>query len=462
MTTSSIVAAIAALALQAASAQKINGWYPCSIQTFASPTPNPTSSSSSASSSVADEQIHIPGGVGMSLDEPNKISAIFRSLLLPSDLALRTATGAPSVECAEFTMPLCHDAMCASNATVKVFVKRMLAQSRVPAPKALWVLQGGPGASSVNMESIMSTLYDAPGSSLGGSVDIYTMDHRGTGRSSKLSCVATQIETSGSPTKGQVTSDNFPACVKDINTQLSDDGDANLLRGYSTTAAATDLSKMISILDTSASGQTYVYGVSYGTYLVERLMQLANPSIKGYVLDGVVSQSGSKSGQKLSFADWAANTNEVGEGFLTACAKDPACGAHFPTTNAKDTLRSVLSAMDKNPSSSKCSQLTASGVGTGTPPSVLVRSVLSQLLQVQAARSLIPALIYRLSRCNAGDITAIANFFTAYVNIFGGTDESDAYDSTMLYNLVALSELFTYPTPSRASLVASYLNTTIA
>ncbi|KAF0700020.1 hypothetical protein As57867_009370, partial [Aphanomyces stellatus] len=72
------------------------------------------------------------------------------------------------------------------------------------------------------------------------------------------------------------------------------------------------------------------------------------------------------------------------------------------------------------------------------------------------------ALIYRLSRCNAGDITAIANFFTAYVNIFGGTDESDAYDSTMLYNLVALSELFTYPTPSRASLVASYLNTTIA
>jgi hypothetical protein len=48
----------------------------------------------------------------------------------------------------------------------------------------------------------------------GGTVDLYTMDHRGTGRSSRLSCVASQVETSGNP------NGVFANCIQDINVEL--------------------------------------------------------------------------------------------------------------------------------------------------------------------------------------------------------------------------------------------------
>ncbi|KAF0707172.1 hypothetical protein As57867_006635, partial [Aphanomyces stellatus] len=44
---------------------------------------------------------------------------------------------------------------------------------------------------------------------------------------------------------------------------------------------ATDVSKIVSLLDKEK--ESYVYGVGDGTYLVERVMQLANKQIKGYI-----------------------------------------------------------------------------------------------------------------------------------------------------------------------------------
>ncbi|RHY32688.1 hypothetical protein DYB32_002335 [Aphanomyces invadans] len=366
-----VPAAVAALA-NTLGAQKINGWYPCNLRTFATPAPAPSPTSSGQANNVESLTLR-----GWRFDDQNPANAIFRSLIVnpATDISITLgAAAATSAECAEITMPLCHEGICASNGTINVFVKRMRAargRSNASA-KSLWVLQGGPGASSVNMEGIMAALYDAPGSYLGGAVDVYTMDHRGTGRSGLLSCVASQVETSGSPTKGSVNSQSFPACIQDVNTQLGDDADVNLLKAYSTTSAATDLSNLISLFGTTG-GETTVYGVSYGTYLVQRLMQLGNPNVKGYVLDGVVSQSGSKVGEKV--------------------------------------------------------------------------------------------LIYRINRCNSNDATAVSNFITAYYNMYNATPHvlsSDALDSSMLYNLVALSELFTFPTPTRATLQQRFINTSIA
>ncbi len=54
----------------------------------------------------------------------------------------------------------------------------------------------------------------------GGSVDLYTMDHRGTGRSNRLVCEASQVETSGSPSKAAVSDEEFSHCIQDINIEL--------------------------------------------------------------------------------------------------------------------------------------------------------------------------------------------------------------------------------------------------
>ncbi|ETW10431.1 hypothetical protein, variant [Aphanomyces invadans] len=453
-----VPAAVAALA-NTLGAQKINGWYPCNLRTFATPAPAPSPTSSGQANNVESLTLR-----GWRFDDQNPANAIFRSLIVnpATDISITLgAAAATSAECAEITMPLCHEGICASNGTINVFVKRMRAargRSNASA-KSLWVLQGGPGASSVNMEGIMAALYDAPGSYLGGAVDVYTMDHRGTGRSGLLSCVASQVETSGSPTKGSVNSQSFPACIQDVNTQLGDDADVNLLKAYSTTSAATDLSNLISLFGTTG-GETTVYGVSYGTYLVQRLMQLGNPNVKGYVLDGVVSQSGSKVGEKLSFADWSVNMNEIGQTFLAQCGKDAFCSAKFSTSTIQDTLKSIYTSLDAKPKGTACGAFLQSL--SSMPPSYLLRQLFGQLLQSQAVRSFIPVLIYRINRCNSNDATAVSNFITAYYNIIGASDESDALDSSMLYNLVALSELFTFPTPTRATLQQRFINTSIA
>ncbi|OQR85639.1 serine protease family S33 [Achlya hypogyna] len=309
---------------------KINGWYPCSTRTFSKPTP----------ARKAPEADISPFAATSFSPESN----IWRALLQPFDSTLgqvlpSVATSTAVVECAEFILPLCHSGVCNLNGSIPVFVKRMRASKPSALAKALWFLQGGPGASSVaTVESHMTTLYKL----LDGSADMYTMDHRGTGRSHRLSCTASQIETSGSPTNGRVTNAALSTCIQDINIQIGG-ADSTALRSFSTTSAAKDLSAIISSLENPS---VFVYGVSYGTYLVERLMQLANPTIKGYLLDGVVAQSGSKEKKFTYFNDWDANVDQVGASnymcpepkrshrfpahrFVDLCTKDPFCSSKF-------------------------------------------------------------------------------------------------------------------------------------
>ncbi|OQS05420.1 serine protease family S33 [Thraustotheca clavata] len=424
----------------------LNGWYDCSIRTFGTKAPSSSSSSSYSSlkTSFGDD-----GRLLQSLLQPVNVKYIAEAA------ATAASKSSATVECAELTLPLCYSELCTAPAnisnTIPVFVKRIRAQKRTSSTKSLWFLQGGPGASSVNMESLMILLYNT----LGGSVDMYTMDHRGTGRSSRLSCTATQIETPGSSTQGQITNEVLPACIQDVNIQL---GSANstVLRSYSTTSAAMDLSNIISYL---GNVNTYVYGVSYGTYLVERLIQLANPNIKGYALDGIVSNSGSKSNKKMVFNDWDINVNQVAQYFITLCSSDSFCNSKFPK-GLNATIVQLYDSMDSNPSGTKCASILANAFGKQNP-SITLRLILSTLLQDQDLRSFIPALVYRANRCNNDDALALYNFLVQYANNNNAPDTSGALDSTMLYNLVVTSEMWRTPTESQRSLTSTFEKTII-
>jgi len=54
----------------------------------------------------------------------------------------------------------------------------------------------------------------------GGNVSIYTMDHRGTGRSFRLQCDAAEAMTSGSPGGSYVLPRELPSCIQDILFQI--------------------------------------------------------------------------------------------------------------------------------------------------------------------------------------------------------------------------------------------------
>ncbi|KUF82342.1 hypothetical protein AM587_10003153 [Phytophthora nicotianae] len=153
-------------------------------------------------------------------------------------------------QCAVYSAPLCYPGICETppgvNSEVDVFVKRLPATAADPATTTnVWLLQGGP------VEISMATLH----SELEGTVNVYTMDHRGTGRSTKPDCVAAQVTTTGSPW--------------DLQIKYGD------LASFSVTTAATDLATFISRFTNGAG--TIVYGLDphtpnkYAEYLLNAL-----------------------------------------------------------------------------------------------------------------------------------------------------------------------------------------------
>lgn len=124
------------------------------------------------------------------------------------------------------------------------------------------------------------------------SVDFYTLDHRGTGRSNFLECQAAQAFGAGGPDGVEPSFAEYPNCIRDLLFQMD-----NHTEAYSVTSAAKDVAFFVDRLYPS-SVETFVWGMSYGTYFTERIMHLAPKAIKGYVLDGVIAED------DPTFANW--------------------------------------------------------------------------------------------------------------------------------------------------------------
>ncbi|RHY89479.1 hypothetical protein DYB35_004214 [Aphanomyces astaci] len=348
------------------------------------------------------------------------------------------------VECALVELPLCHAttaASCRSDRVIQVFVKRLLGNG-VNVDKDVWVLQGGPGASSVasmcllsyrsrlthNCNHVVEYMMLDLFTTTNGTANIYTMDHRGTGRSHPLECVAAQASTPGSVNGEAIDIDELPACIRDV---------------------------------------------FYGTYLVERVMQLGPSHIRGYVLDGVVAQV------NHSFAQFDNDINAAGTRFLDRCAKNAFCNSKFPdvvTGNLplSNLIMHIYTRLDaRRPGGVAESLCYPLANWTDTPPSHTLRRFLTTLLMNVNLRGMIPAIVYRLHRCTRQDDHVLAFLQRKIANPSQGrkgftqlvlptlrspTVEGDALVemNAMLYNLIVFSEEWTYPTPSVADLQLSF------
>ncbi|KAE9164746.1 hypothetical protein PF005_g29894 [Phytophthora fragariae] len=203
-------------------------------------------------------------------------------------------------ECAVYMAPLCYPGICASvNSKIEIFVKRLPAVGGDPEKATnVWLVEGGPGRPSPSMGSRMLDLH----AKLNGSSNVYTMDHRGTGRSRMLDCVAAQAQTTASPKGRNIDPTEVAACAKSLSFKYTE------FAGFSVTSAATDLATLISKYTNGAS--TIVYGVNYGTMLVERLMHLDPPEVTGYVMDGIVSTPGVATDKFEYFSESEVNYGE--------------------------------------------------------------------------------------------------------------------------------------------------------
>ncbi|KAG2771326.1 hypothetical protein Pcac1_g17741 [Phytophthora cactorum] len=309
-------------------------------------------------------------------------------------------------ECAVYVAPLCYPGICETpdnveSTKVEIFVKRLLATSGSPETASnVWLLQGGPGYSSTAMESTMVSLHEQ----LKGAVNVYTMDHRGTGRSTLFNCVAAQYTNGAS---------------------------------------------------------TIIYGISYGTMLVERLIHLALPEVTGYVLDSV---STSSSSQAAYYSDWDKNYGEIGDAFFALCDEDKSCKAHFETKRLNDTVQELINNFDKEPNST-CAALISNvkSKGLDGQPSSSLRYTLGILLQDSYMRTLIPPVVYRLNRCGPKDINVLKKFVNTFTSSgLGDKSEDEAYLSNLLFYLIVFSEMWKIPTPSKAEMKARFINAKVS
>ena len=343
-----------------------------------------------------------------------------------STCPLHTEGGTPSAECATVPVPL--RASEPNGETIEVFVKRFR-PANGKASRALWMLQGGPGGSGYVFEGIskaIATKYP--------DVEFYIPDHRGTGKSTKLTCTA---QAPGSEGGIGIAPSEWPACLAENQQWWGEK-----LSAFSTTNAANDIGVLID--RTRREGQpVFVYGVSYGTYWANRYLQLYPKQADGVIMDSIAAP-----GSSLARQD--EDANEAARLLLDLCAKDAGCAAKV----GADPWAKAQALVAK--------------LGTGhcadaTPPAGLtmhqaVRLAFGTMLMYPHLRGYIPAAIHRLDRCAANDVTAMKTFFAA---LYGDPDEGGEPgepDEMMkgwgwvLSNNITFSELWESPPPTSETL----------
>ncbi|WP_246233701.1 alpha/beta fold hydrolase [Stenotrophomonas bentonitica] len=173
-------------------------------------------------------------------------------------------------KCFTVSVPLRHADP--SGEKLSLFLRRIPATSGHARRGEVWLLSGGPGESGPSLYPTIQAYQRAfPG------FDLVIPDHRGTGRSSRICPVQ---ESPDSPDGTGLAGAEWGPCIGEMY--------ANLQRtsAFSITEAAQDLGVLMSGAD--RGGEVLLYGVSYGTQLALRALQLNTLQVDGLILDGLV------------------------------------------------------------------------------------------------------------------------------------------------------------------------------
>jgi hypothetical protein len=197
---------------------------------------------------------------------------------------------------------------------------------------------------------------------------------------------------------------------------------------FSTTEAARDLQSLIRA--TKENKQVVVYGVSYGSFWASRLMQLDEQEhlVDGVFLDGVVAQAGPN---RLTFDQWDPKMNQVGMKLLTLCSKDKLCSSKLGQ-NAGEVVEAVFRKLYHD---GKC-KFASERVDAYT-----LRRILGNMLKSQYERELIPALLYRLNRCDDDIDFGVLDYFFKHYSLSEKLNCVPLFGHMLKYN-VDLAELW--------------------
>ncbi|OWZ03266.1 hypothetical protein PHMEG_00025037 [Phytophthora megakarya] len=399
-----------------------------------------------------------------SLDLPNEPVLRWRTCTLDNTVANNYNL---SAQCVTVTLPLCYDGVCDvenEKAAIDVFLKRIPAigvNDTSVSRQTVWYLPDRPDIQTRNEAELqMALLYKE----LRGEMDIYTLDLRGTGNSTALTCYA----SNGSPLQTAIFARNdgvldfrdLELCAK----RLQELGYTNL-SVFSLVSASRDVEQVITQFHPES--QAVVYGLGYGTLLAQHLVQRGIAQVVGYVFDGALGSSRLSPGAEASYEVSKSDEDfgEVSVDFLAWCQVNTDCSKMFSTMTINTTLPVVYAQLDGD-TTSTCSRILMDNVSSGsnnyaanttTPPSYLLRQLLGLMMKDTAMWPFIPVAVYRFHRCGSEDFALL----TQFVKLTFATND-DVATPEFLYAIQAFSELWESRSPDQAELTERFANAPIS
>lgn len=321
--------------------------------------------------------------------------------------------------CARVPVPLDWNAP--DGEQIEVFISKLPANDE-PATRQVWLLQGGPGGSGDVFSGIAQQLRNA-----GGDLDVYVLEHRGVGESTRLECPVQ--EAAGSEGGYGITLNEMPACIDALRQTWGPGLDA-----MTTTNAAYDLAHVIE--RTAAPDQeVYVYGVSYGVWWALRYLQIDPDTANGVVLDSLPAPG------EQWLSDYDKQFDPVFTDLLGFCASDATCNEKLGP-DAWTRVRGVADAL----ATGHCPDLELDAA--------TLRQLGAILLMIDPLRKHLAPLFYRIERCDPGDVAVVANYFTTFLELLAPDDAPRSRNSIPLQFHIGLSEIWELPSPPLDELLA--------
>lgn len=169
---------------------------------------------------------------------------------------------------------------------------------------------------------------------------------------------------------------------------MSSKHNADYVKSFTITNAAKDVRYLINAMD--QKGQTFIYGVSYGTQLALRVAQLENLSIDGIVLDSLVPM---QDDPNYDLSVRSIVVNSVGEQLLSRCDMKGKCNGN----NAQWIKNALLKVLKKSNNLNDFSDQL---------PKASLTNLLGDMLDIPRFRDQIPTIIEGLANNNPKPLEA--------------------------------------------------------
>jgi pimeloyl-ACP methyl ester carboxylesterase len=319
-------------------------------------------------------------GAGARVDRPDRID--FADCRLPHPAGL----GSVGARCGTLVVP--EDYANPNEKRIRLHVAVVSSLDRSQAKEPLFVVPGGPGQGAADFYAAYAPAF----ADVARTRDIVLVDQRGTGGSNALKCEFPDDFETGTPS---------PDVLRQLSTQCRT-GLKSPPQFYTTSVAVRDLDEVRSAL---GYAKIALYGVSYGTRVVQHYVRRYPTHSAAVILDGVIAPDRALGPDTPFHAQHALSL------MFERCVADAACNAAFPNLARRfDDLRGRLALAPV--------RLSLTDPATGKPQEVdfgseqLIGAV--RLLNYQTATTaLLPLLLDRAANGNLAPLASQLLMFGA-------------------------------------------------